>query len=346
VKAIHVNETINGVNQEVPFQIEDWASNYQVPVCLTSNTTVFSNRQMIVFQLNRNVSDFTISWDGSDAATQTPMAYTNRYFTNDNPSASTLTNGNVTLLVSNSNVKATVGSTSSTATFMRINGQTSSYGASFSYVIHHGIVRDIVQQEAEFSGGAPGAPNLYANIVLTLPANCKYYTYQLTVTFISSAQARSLSDLSPIQLTCTASPAQPQTENGALAGFPIIQNGTGTFDSAGAGKSHHFNQYTTDSFKGAGFFFTDAANQRLYAFDSFAGSTSRGALKTGSAALELLPVSSPQVQFQTAYDITWYGAVATFDGSTPVCRLYDDTTPTGLWILAEYPPTLTLTAKS
>ena len=38
VKAIHVNQTINGVNQEVPFQIEDWASNYQIPLGLTSNT--------------------------------------------------------------------------------------------------------------------------------------------------------------------------------------------------------------------------------------------------------------------------------------------------------------------
>ena len=34
VKAIHVNQTINGVNQEVPFQIEDWASNYQIPLGL------------------------------------------------------------------------------------------------------------------------------------------------------------------------------------------------------------------------------------------------------------------------------------------------------------------------
>ena len=32
VKAIHVNQTINGVNREVPFQLEDWASNYQIPL--------------------------------------------------------------------------------------------------------------------------------------------------------------------------------------------------------------------------------------------------------------------------------------------------------------------------
>ena len=84
VKAIHINQTINGVNQQVPFQIEDWASNYQIPLGLTSNTTLFSNRQMIVFLLNSKVTDFTVWWNGSDGATQTPLAYTNRFFTNDN----------------------------------------------------------------------------------------------------------------------------------------------------------------------------------------------------------------------------------------------------------------------
>ncbi|MCW4029304.1 MAG: hypothetical protein NWE92_06625 [Candidatus Bathyarchaeota archaeon] len=348
VKAIHVNQTINGVNVEVPFQIEDWASNYKVPLCLTSNTTVFSNRQMIVFQINCHVSEFTISWDGRDVATQTPLAYTNRYFTTDNPEASTLSSGNVTLLFTNSNVKATVGSTSSTATFMRINGEASIYGASFSYVIHHGIVRDIVMQEAEFSGGVSGAYDLYANIVLTLPANTKYYTYQLTVTFAASSQTRALYDLSPIQLTSTATSPQTQTEDGTLAGFPLLYNGTGTFvdTTVNGWTPHHFNQFITNNFKGAGLFFPDLGNQKLYTFDSFPASTSLGALKTGSTTLELLPVSCSQVQFQTPYEITWQGAVSTFDTSTPVCRLYDDTTPTGLWLLVEYPPTLTLTAKS
>ena len=84
VKAIHVNQTINGVNQQVPFQIEDWASNYQIPLGLTSNTTVFSNRQMIVVLLNSGVKDFTVWWDGNDTAVQTSYAYTNRYFTGDN----------------------------------------------------------------------------------------------------------------------------------------------------------------------------------------------------------------------------------------------------------------------
>jgi hypothetical protein len=350
VKAIHINQTINGLNQEVPFQIEDWASNYQIPLGLSSNTTLFGNRQMIVFLLNSKVSDFTVWWNGNDAATQTPLAFTSRYFTSDNPTANppTLTNGNVTLSFGSFNVKATVGTTFSTATFMRINQQASTYGAGAAFVIHHGVVRDIVQQEAEWSNGATGCPNLYANIVLKLPANSTYYTYQLRIMFITSTQARSISDLCPIQLTTSLSSPQLQTENGTLGGFPIIQNGTGTFlnSTSGSWTAHHFSQFISDNGKGAGIMITDTANQKLYAFDSFSASTSKGAIKTSSGLLELLPVSSSQVQFTSAYDITLQGAVVTFDGTTPVYNLYGGTTPMGLWILAEYPPTLTITAKS
>jgi hypothetical protein len=350
VKAIHVNETINGVNQQVPFQIEDWASNYQIPLGLTSNTTVFSNRQMIVFLLNSKVSDFTIWWNGSDTATQTSMAFTNKYFTNDNTDASTLTNGNITLLFTGGSVKATVAGTStfSTATFMRVNQAASTYGAGYSYVIHHGIVRDVVQQEAEWSNGINGCPNVYANIILTFPANATYYTYQLRSMFINSTQPRAISDLCPIQLTTALTPVQIQTENSTFAGSPLLQNGTGTFlnSTSGGWTAHHFSQFISDTGKGAGIIFTDVANQKLYAFDSFSGSSSKGALKASSGLLELLPVSSSQVQFTYAYDVTWQGAVVTFDSTTPVCSLYDGTTPTGLWILAEYPPTLTVTAKS
>ena len=71
-----MNETIDGVNQQVPFQIEDWASSYTIPLGLTNNATVFGNMQMIVFLVNTHVSDFTVWWNGSDQAIQTPLAYT------------------------------------------------------------------------------------------------------------------------------------------------------------------------------------------------------------------------------------------------------------------------------
>ena len=107
VGAIHVNQTINGVNQEVPFQIEDWASEYRIPLGMTNNATVFGNRQMIVFLINNQVSKFTIWWNGSDTAVQTSFAYTNRYFT-DNPSGGTLNNGKLNLQFGGFTVTSTV----------------------------------------------------------------------------------------------------------------------------------------------------------------------------------------------------------------------------------------------
>ena len=78
VKSIHVNETINNIDQEVPFQVEDWESDYRVPLGLTNNASLFGRNNMIVFLVNNNakynVSKVTIWWDGSDTAVQTPLA--------------------------------------------------------------------------------------------------------------------------------------------------------------------------------------------------------------------------------------------------------------------------------
>jgi hypothetical protein len=340
VKAIHVNETINGVNQQVPFQIEDWASSYTVPLGLTDNTTVFGNRQMIVFLVNTHVSDFTLWWNGSDQATQTPLAYTNTYFTGDNPSGHTLTNGRLTLSVtdvSKFTVTSTVGSSTSTTSFMRINNQPSTYGAGEAYVIHHGVVRDIIQQEAEWSNGVNNCPNLYANIVLTLPANATYFTYQLNLMFINSTQTRTITDLCPINMTSTA--GQLQTENGTLNGDPVVASGTQTFSNSTGTWAHHWSQFT-DGTNGAGIMFTDQANQMLYTFDT--PTISRGAIVANDSVqtISLLPVTLSPVSFQTAMDVTWCGAVATFDGSAP--QIYSGYGQPGLWILAELPPTITI----
>ena len=353
VKAIHVNQTVNGVNREVPFQLEDWASNYQIPLGLSSNTTVFGNRQMIVLLLDSGVSDFTVWWDGMDNATQTPYAYTDRYFTADNLTTRTLTNGNLTLVFSggtDGTVTATPigGTSSSTATFMRTNGEASVYNAGCSYVIHFGVVRDIVMQEAEWGTGAQNCPNLYANTIITLPANATYYTYNTRLMFITSSQARTITDLCPIKVASSLS-GQSMTENGTQADYPIVANGTNTYPNYGgsAWTEHHFSQIITLANKGAGIMYTDTQNIKLYTFDSISGQ-STGALSpnVSLSQIELLPVTLSSVSFTYAYDVTWQGAVATFDGQTPLCSLYDATTPCGLYILAEFPPTLTVTAKS
>jgi hypothetical protein len=344
IKAIRVNQTIDGVNREVPFQIEDWASDYTVPLGLTSNASTFSNRNMLVFLVNSRVSKVTIWWNGSDTAKQTPYAYTNLYFTGDNPSAGRLTNGILTLQFGGSfTVTSTVGSTSCTANFMRINNKLSTYGSGQAYTIHHGIVRDIVHTEAEWSSGIPNCPNVYSHLVLTLPANTTYYTYQLRLMFVNSQQDRTITELCPIKIT--ASSGQPQTENGTVSGFPIVSSATDLFYNYSASIwAHHWSQFTSGT-KGAGIMFTDEANKMLYAFDSNTSKT--GALKVNGTAntIELLPVSNrASVSFKYAFDVIWHGAVVTFDGTTPI-YMEDAGSKSGLWITVEYPPTITVNAE-
>jgi len=341
VKAIHVNQTINDLNREVPFQIEDWASDYKIPLGLTNNASVFNSRTMLVFLVNSKVSKVTIWWNGSDTATQTSLAYTNRYF-NDNPSTRTLSNGRLTIQFATSGftVTATAGSTTSTTRLMRINNEYDNTPPELTYAIYSGIVRDIIHGESEYSGGADNCPNLYTHIVLTLPANATYYTYQLRLMFISSQQSRNITDICPIRIT--ASIGSPQTENGTSSGFPIIQNGTGTFYNSSSVWQHHWSQIISGT-RGAGIMFTDEANKMLYAFDNSTSKT--GALKVDSSArtIELLPVSSGSVPLPSSKDVIWYGAVVTFDGTTPI---YNSSNNSGLWITVEYPPTITVTTES
>jgi uncharacterized protein (UPF0333 family) len=345
VKAIHVNQTINGVNCEVPFQVEDWTSNYRIPLGMANNASVFSGRTMLVFLTNQNVSKVTIWWNGSDTATQTPYAYVNRYFTGDNPSNGLLTNGILRLQFgSGFTLTSTVGSCSVTTNFMRINNDPSEYGSSLAYVITWGVVRDIIHQEAEWSDGASNCPDLYAHIVLTLPANATYYTYQLRLMFVDSSKTRTITSLCPIRLTGLTGTAM--TENGTASGFPIVSNDTGPFYNLSSSLwTHHWSQFFSSS-KGAGIMFTDAGNQMLYFFDSIAGNKT-GAVKPDSSQgrIELLPITIAQVKFTYALDVIWNGAVVTFDGTTPIYKEQSGT-KTGLWITVEYPPTVAVNTQS
>ena len=87
--------------------------------------------------------------------------------------------------------------------------------------------------------------------------------------------------------------------------------------------------------------------QQLYAFDSTAGSPT-GALKADTSAktIELLPVALTPVQFNYALDVTWNGAVVTFDSTATPIYTMQGSAPTGLWILVEYQPTITVTSES
>jgi hypothetical protein len=344
VKAFRVNATINGVNQEVPFQVEDWASNYMVPVGLAGNDSLFSNNNMIVFLVNNDVSDVTLWWDGNDAITQTHYAWENVYFTDDvsNPDNGQLSNGILDLDVEvytpffgtpEFRVRSTMGASTSTAHFLRVNGHSPVFWADTAYIIYNGVVRDIVQSEPEYSGGVTGCPNFYTQIVLTLPANATYYTYSLRTIFVDSLQPRTINDLSVIQLSNLV--GTPMTENGTIAIYPNPSNDTGLFyDCSPTGWDHHWSQFVSGS-AGAGVMFTNSSNEQLYVFDSVIGAdTGAVVVEDTPNYVEVNPVEINSVPFDSARDLTWYGAVVTFN-SEPIYRSGDDV---GLWVMVEHPP--------
>jgi hypothetical protein len=340
IKSIHVNETTDGVNSEVPFQVEDWASEYTIPLGLTSNASVFGDGNMLVFLANPEVSRVTIWWNGSDLATQTPYAYTDRYFKSDSIGASTLTNGILTLHIvdqSTFTITSTVGGSSSTCNFMRVNQQLSGYYSDTpAWVITNGVVRDIIHQEPEWSGGVSGCYDFYGHVVITLPAQATYFTYQLSLMFLNTTQSRSIKNLCPIEVTGLT--GQPQVENGLNAtGYPLVSNATGLFYNASSVWQHHWGQFV-QGIRGAGIMFTDDSNQKLYTFDSIAGNNTGALSADPSGAIELLPVTTTPASFNNSMDVIWYGAVATFDGTTPI---YNNSDQTGLWILAEHSPIVT-----
>ncbi|MGF3522721.1 MAG: hypothetical protein ACQXXJ_06460, partial [Candidatus Bathyarchaeia archaeon] len=354
VRAIHVNQTLrDGRNVEVPFQVEDWASGYTVPLGLTNNATIFGNTQMIVFLVNTQVTEFTIWWNGSDQATQTPLAFTNVYF-NDDPAARILSNGKLRLEFAASGF--TVTSTSGTETIitklMRVNNEEDTTDPELAYTIHNGVIRDIVQGEAEYTSGADNCPNIYSHIVITLPANATYFTYQLRLIFPASTQDRTLIDLCPVKLS-SASAIDIQTENGTYRNYPNVVNGNGTFINYNhpntPSTNHHWSQFT-DNFaatKGAGVMFTSTANQNLYAFDPPYANAITGSLNVSvgsTKTIELSPVTQSLGHvplFPNGYDITWSGAVVTFDeAALPIFQ--PGGTKTGLWVLVEIPPQLTI----
>jgi len=348
VKAIRINQTINGINQEVPFQIEDWASDYKIPLGLAGNASIFGNRHMLVFLVNPNVTKVTIWWNGSDTAVQTPYAYTNRYF-NDQPP--TFSNGILTIQLSSSgfHITATRGGVTSTADLMRINGEEDTTPPEWAYAIFNGVVRDIVHGEPEFSNGVdnPKCYNFYAHVVITLPANATYYTYQLRLIFLNSTDnPRTINDLCPIGITASGS-FSASTENGTLAnGYPNVSTASDLFYNMSNIWQHHWSQLNSSTTKGFGLMFPDETNKMLYYFDDkTATGIPTGALSVSSTAIELLPVSSRAsvTSFTSALDICWYGAVATFGANnTPIYR----SDGSGLWVLVEYPPVITVTTET
>jgi hypothetical protein len=363
IKAFRVNATIGVNNQEVPFQVEDWASDYMIPLGLASNESIFHNNNMLVFLVNDTVDEVTLWWDGNDTAIQTPYAWENKYFTDNvnNPKNAILSTDFLSLNVRIDNpyppynhptfkVIATNGSSKSTAEFLRINEKTPVYWADTGYIITNGIVRDIVQQEAEWSNydgtpGIPDCPNMYSQIVLTLPANATYYTYSVRTIFVTDV-TRDLYDLSVIQLSIDTGQSGAGviiTEDGInTTDLPLTSNLEGTFNNS-THWEHHWSEFMHGT-KGAGVMFTgNSTTFKLYTFDN--ATTKTGALVVekqqwddSDGYIEVNPVELYPTQFDYPLDVTWYGAVVTFDGEP----IYPDSGYIGLWVMVEYPPTVTV----
>lgn len=340
IKAFRVNATINGNNQEVPFQVEDWASDYMVPLGLSGKESIFNNNKMLVFLVNDNVSEVTLWWDGNDTAIQTSYARQNNFSGDVSDTYHiSLSNGKISINVNidsaNLAVTSSDGSTSSKAEFLRINGERPVFHAGTSCVIYNGSVRAILQQEPEYSSG--GATDLYSQLILTLPANTTYYTYTSRIIFVDSTQDRTVDDLSVVQLSAFA--GTPLTENGTLGGYPITSSSTGSFyNQSLSSRDHHWSQFISSS-SGAGVMFRDMDNQ-LYPFDRIFGSDT-GAIVVndlGTRSIEVNPVDLDSVEFKYSLDLAWYGAVVTFSGEP----IYPDSGYNGLWVMVEHPPTVTV----
>ncbi|WGM89133.1 MAG: discoidin domain-containing protein [Candidatus Bathyarchaeum tardum] len=292
IKAFRVNATIDDNSCEIPFQVEDWASDYTVPLGLSGNNSIFNNNNMLVFLVNNTIDEITLWWDGNDTAIQTSYAWENIYFDDDvdlNPG--TLYNGFLDLTINNFWIESSVRSNPSvrsTANFAHFNLPDGSpqYGDQLSYVIYNGIVRDIVQQEPEYSDGVDGCPNLYVQVFLTLPANAPYYTYSVRTVFLESvSHPRTITDFRVIQLSSewAYGALKSYTEDGTSGIYPVVTEtttgSTDLFDNSpsSGGWEHHWSEYILDDV-GGGLMVTDVSNNGLYAFDGLAGDHT-GALK-------------------------------------------------------------------
>jgi len=350
VKAFRISANANAQNldeKQMSFQVEDWGSNYRVPLGLTSNASVLGSGNMFVFLVNHGVQNVTLWWDGRDIANQTSYAWENRYFTVDTVQR-TLTNTILTMKIDFSSntfkVISTVGTTQSTAEFMRINNDVADYGsAEPTYAIPDGTVRAVVQHEVEWGGGAPNCPNVYAQIVLTLPANATYYTYALRFIFVNSSQPRTIWDLSPIQLSSGwMAGLRSLTENGTSSGFPMIGETLAgqnilfwNFSSPSTGWAHHWSEYISGN-TGGGMMFTDSSNLKLYTFDNAVNKT--GALNVTTA--QRTAWKTPTAVYNKCGEDGSYPASRAIDGDTGTS--WRHSTTENHWIILDMGKTMNI----
>ncbi len=323
--------------RQIPFQVEDWASNYKVPLGRSSSETLFSNRNMIVFLIDHNIKNVTIWWDGRDNTQQTPYStmrkFDDKIVSTGGKATAVLNNGVIQMNVTHDSGSGTfyIETATSRADFMQINGHSAKFYASPSFPIINGTVRDIIQQEAEWSGyNSWGFPNTYAQIVLTFPANATYYTYALRLIFVNASicpENRVITNLTPIKiLSDWKTTLQVLTENGTSNGIPVTVEtyvGSYSFYNFSDGKwQHHWTQYNYTGSTGAGIMFNDLNNLKLYLFDSFIGQ-STGTLNV--ATTQGLQWITPKAIYNKCGESGGNIAANSIDGSTSTYWRHDST---------------------
>jgi hypothetical protein len=206
VKDLLVNETpTGGKSAYVPFQVEDWASNYTVPLGLAGNLTLFSNFQMIVVEAYTNTQTITISWNGLDSTNQTPYSIpgtvaSGKYFTA--PGSNTFTNSNIKVQMNTGGsvyiqVSTMGGSSLASVYFVRVDGVSSTAQGGYTETLIPGVVRDILQVEPENQAGFGNAYDTYFQVVVLIPAKTNWVQTFQRVFFVndsSSVYPRSVND--------------------------------------------------------------------------------------------------------------------------------------------------------
>ena len=349
VRLLRVNQTMDSINKECRFQVEDWNADYLVPLGITSNNTLFSENNMIVFLVNHHVSDITIWWVDDDSANQTRYAIDNKYFNDD-------INSNV--LVSNvrgspfkldfkqwnapnyyftTDYKGVI-----VDSYLGLTNSTSPvFPSGMTYVIYNGVVRDIVMQMAIVDTLDNSIPTIYYNYVIMLPANCTYYTYQITNTMLSTTRNRKVNDLSFLKIKITNNNLKyimTDLDNNKME----VANPT-TFPAQykGINRWVEYMDYTHSIYKGAGILMMQESVDKIFKFDQDISPLSTGRVNLVSSDIQLSPVLLFPLTHYTQYSqVTWHGAVMSFSSNSPYDTIYynDAGILKGLYSMVVYPP--------
>jgi hypothetical protein len=362
VSKIRVTTTvvIDGVPIQipVPFQVEDWAFSYQIPLGLSNQKKIFQDGMIIAMLIDHTIDDVTISWDTTDALIPSSSF-------NDDPANHLLQSkfGNNTFKLDFSGWSSDKNKPDIKASFNSVPAIEASFGHTETdpesdtlptypgpptFIIVNGTVRDIVINYGYVEpDDPPYVPSIYYNYVITLPAKASYYTYQITNTLTDTSPplTRDINRLSILELTL---PNAFKTDKYYMAGI----DGSGftlwssNFSIPIKLSSCQWIEYQEEwsGNTGVGILMMSNSSEALVnAYISPLGPS--GVIwKPTDWKLDLSPIYSPPLTDTGAYpQKTFHGAVVLFDSARNM--ICDTAHPdNGLWTMVVYPPIFTRTS--